>query len=570
MSEAGARPAGAVAAELREIAAYLRLDGDRFRSLAYEKAARSVEGVHDLDRLIADRRLTELPAVGRSLAGVIEDLALRRSVGVLDRLRARWPRALAELATLPRMDAARARALYDALAPGSLDEVAALCEAGRVRSVPGFGKVSEARLLNAIRSRHERGSVLLLDDARQLGASLARFVRGLPSVAAAEPAGPPRRWMEVADHVALAVASTAPGVVADRLRAHAMIASVEERGGDAGGFSLVVRLVNGVRCEVYFAAPARFGVALVRATGSAAHVAALERHALDRGTTLDRVAAPDEAALYAALGLPLLPPEVRDGSDEIAAALHGDDFSDLVAREDVQGAVHCHTTYSDGKSTIAAMAAAAAALGLSYLTITDHSQSAGYAGGLDPTRLREQWDEIARVQPTTPVRLLRGTESDILVDGALDYPMPLLGDLDVVIASIHKRHKLDEDGMTRRLVAAIRQPVFKVWGHALGRILLHREPIACRFDEVLDALAESAVAVEINGDPRRLDLEPSLARRARDRGVPFVLSSDAHSTAQLGHIENAVGLARRARIRRSEVLNALSPEEFARAVRPGR
>jgi DNA polymerase (family 10) len=139
-----------------------------------------------------------------------------------------------------------------------------------------------------------------------------------------------------------------------------------------------------------------------------------------------------------------------------------------------------------------------------------------------------------------------------------------------VIASIHKRHKLDEDGMTRRLVAAIRQPVFKIWGHALGRIILHREPIACRFDEVLDALAESAVAVEINGDPRRLDLEPGLARRARARGVPFVLSSDAHSTAQLGSLSYAVGLARRARLRRSEVLNALPPEEFARAVRPDR
>jgi DNA polymerase (family X) len=554
-----------VAALLREIADALALDQEPHRSRAYARAARSLDGVADLDRLVAERRLTELPGVGRSLEGVIAELWSRGTIALLERLRERWPKVLAELARLPRIGPERARTIYDALRPESLAQVEELCAAGRIRLLPGFGPSTEARLADAIRRRDEVRTELTLEDATELTAALARSVRAIAAVQDVVAAGPPRRWMETADHVALAVASDAPAAVLDELRRHAAVATLAyDGGGGARG-----RLTSGVGLEVHVAPRARFGLALLRATGSAEHVAALDRHAAARGIALDEMVAPDEAALYAALGLPLLPPEVRDGSDEIAAALAGDDFADLVRLEDLRGAVHCHTTYSDGSGTIAEMADAAAAHGLEYLTITDHSQGAGYAGGLTPERLREQWDEIARVQATTPVRLLRGTESDILPDGGLDYPDPILAELDVVIASIHKRHKLDEDGMTRRVVAALRQPVFKIWGHALGRIILHRDPIAVRFDEVLDALAASRVAVEINGDPRRLDLEPALARRARERGVPFVLSSDAHAPAQLGHLDFAVGMARRARIRRREVLNALSADDFARAVRPG-
>jgi DNA polymerase (family 10) len=259
---------------------------------------------------------------------------------------------------------------------------------------------------------------------------------------------------------------------------------------------------------------------------------------------------------------------VRDGTDELAAAGAGDDFADLVALSDVAGSVHCHTVYSDGKNTVEEMARAAEALGHSYITITDHSASAHYAGGLDAARLAEQWAEIADVERRVGIRILRGTESDIRSDGALDYPDDLLAGMDVVIASVHQRFRLDEDGMTRRLVAAMRQPVFKIWGHALGRLLLHREPIAVRFDEVLDAIADSPAAIEINGDPRRLDLDPERARRALARGARFVLSSDAHSTAALANVEYAVAMARRARLRRTDVLNALPADEFSRAVRP--
>jgi DNA polymerase (family 10) len=283
---------------------------------------------------------------------------------------------------------------------------------------------------------------------------------------------------------------------------------------------------------------------------------------------LETLEAAEEADVYRALGLPWLPPEVRDGTDEIAAADAGDDFSDLVALGDVTTAFHCHTTYSDGKDSIEDMARAASALGMQAITITDHSAAASYAGGLDVAKLREQHAEMDRVRGELPVTLLRGTEADILADGTIDVPLELLPELDLVIASVHQRYKADEDQMTERLVKVMRQPFFKIWGHALGRLVLRRDPIKVRIDEVFDAIAEGKAAIEINGDPYRLDLPPELARRAAARGIPFVLSSDAHSVRGIQAVRWAVAMARRARIRKRQVLNTLPPDELRAAIRP--
>ena len=253
----------------------------------------------------------------------------------------------------------------------------------------------------------------------------------------------------------------------------------------------------------------------------------------------------------------------------MAAAVAGDDFSDLITADDITTAFHCHTTYSDGKATIGEMAHAAAELGFDAITITDHSAAATYAGGLDLARLRAQLAEIdALVDPE--VRILRGTEADILADGAIDVPRELIPELDVIIASIHQRFHLDRDAMTARLLTAMRQPYFKIWGHALGRMVLRRDPIEVRIDDVLDAVAESPAAIEINGDPYRLDLDPVHARQAARRGIKFVLSCDAHSTRALDALRFAVAMARRARIRKRDVLNALPPDEMMAVIRPVR
>ena len=285
-----------------------------------------------------------------------------------------------------------------------------------------------------------------------------------------------------------------------------------------------------------------------------------------RSTSGADVPAAGEEDLYRHLGLPYVPPELREGSGEVEAAEAGRLPDDLVTAGDLRGLVHCHTVYSDGKHTIAEMARAADAMGMRYLTITDHSPTAFYARGLDVDRLHAQWEEIARVQETVSVRLLRGTESDILADGGLDYPDDILEQLDVVIASIHARHRMDADRMTRRLVRAMQHPCFKIWGHALGRLVLSRPPIECRVEEVLDAAAAARAAIEINGDPSRLDLEPRWIRAARARGLRFVVSTDAHSVDALANQRYGVAMARRGWVRRGEVLNTLDTEAFVRAV----
>jgi DNA polymerase (family X) len=214
------------------------------------------------------------------------------------------------------------------------------------------------------------------------------------------------------------------------------------------------------------------------------------------------------------------------------------------------------------------MARAAEERGASFITVTDHSSAAHYAGGLDVERLKRQWDEIDEVQEHVKIKILRGTEADILADGAIDWPDRILERLDIVIASIHNRFRQDEAKMTERVLRAMRHPVFKIWGHPMGRLVTSRPPIPLRVEEVLDAIAESRGAIEINGDPYRLDLEPKWVRAARLRGIRFVLSVDAHSMRELDNVRYAVGLARRAGVRKNEVLNARSAAAFLKAVKP--
>lgn len=551
-----------IAALLREIAVYFDLDGDRHRALAYDKAARSIEATKNLQRLLDEGRLEELPGIGPSIARTIGDLARRGSSTLLEGLRAKWPAVIVELAQLPAVGVQKARKIHQALAPVDLDAVAAACRDGKLKELPGFGKLSEQKILKAIEERSLRGAREIHIDAEQHANALAGYLRAHAAVTRVEIAGQVRRWCEIVDHLAFAVETADREAVIDRLASYGLVTSID-RSGDV----VAARLASGIRCELHIARQAHFGWALIRATGSPEHVAQLQARAEARGVVLTALSAADETDVYRALGLPYLPPEVRDGTDELAAADAGDDFTDLVTLADVTTAFHCHTTYSDGKDSIEDMARRAGELGMQAITITDHSAAATYAGGLDAEALRRQHDEIAGLRDL-PVQILRGTEADILADGTVDVPPELVPELDLVIASVHQRYKADEDAMTKRLVTVMRQPFFKVWGHALGRLVLRRDPIAVRLDEVFDAIAESRAAIEINGDPYRLDLDPINARRAAARGIPFVLSSDAHSVRGIEAVRWAVAMARRARIRKRQVLNALPPDELKERIRP--
>jgi DNA polymerase (family 10) len=556
----------AIAARLREIAAYLRLEKEPYRARAYERGAAVLEATPDFEPLLRAGRLEDLPGIGESLAGAIQELAARGTIPLLDRLRSHWPRGFAELLRIPGLGTRRTRQLHRALEIESVADLESACRAGRVRTVPGFGERSERALLEAVSrpSQPPKRTSLRLVEVPALVEPLLAWLRSAPGVVAALPAGEARRWLETVDSIELAVSTRDPAAALAWASRHPLVSSLAlEEPGSASGW-----LVSGVPFRLHLGEPERFGLVWVRATGSPVHWEALRARAAAHRIPLEQLAAPDEQAVYSALGLPWLPPEVRDGTDELEAAAAGCFRQPLLEESDIRGAVHCHTSYSDGADSVEAMARAAEELGLGYLTITDHSQSARYARGLSLDRLRRQWDEIDEVQPHTRVRLLKGSESDILADGGLDWPDAVLEKLDVVIASIHQRHRQNEAQMTSRLLRAMRLPVFKIWGHPLGRLLLRRDPIACRLEEVLDAIAGSPAAIELNGDPYRLDLAPDLARRARARGIRFVVSSDAHSTRGLRAFRYGVQMARRARLTPNDVLNCLPADAFAAAVRP--
>jgi len=541
----------AIASALRRISALLALEGAQpFRVQAYTKGADSLESAEDFERLLRERRLHDLPGIGAGLSALIVELATTGRASPLDELEARLPRGAAELA--PILGLEPMRRLQAALGVDSIDALEAACLAGKVRDVRGFGEKTEARLLDKIRTHRARGTELLLADARALAQDVCDHLRHAElALEDVVPVGALRRGDDLVALVELlAIGEATTAELAASLASVPRVARVDLADGEPP----TAVMADGARVTVWQASAADAGTALVERTGPPEHSGPL----LSR---LPRRARPSEEDVYRDAGVSFVPPELRDAPE--LAPPHA-----LVTAPDLLGVVHCHTTWSDGRHTVADMARAAAARGLTYLTITDHSGSAGYANGLDADRLQRQWDEIDRVQATTAVRLLKGVESDILADGALDYPDAILARLDLVIASIHSRHGQSGPDMTRRLVAMLRHPIRKIWGHPLGRLLNKRAPIECDLGLILRTAAETHTILELNGDPHRLDLPAPIARQARALGLRFVISADAHAIDQLGYLDNGVTVARRAGLTPEHVLNTLPVDRFLEAVRP--
>jgi len=548
----------------------LRLGGESpYRAGAYDMGADVVEASADvLEALVAGDRLTELRGIGPSLAATIGELSRTGRSEALDKIMDGMPPGLMEVSRIPGLTLRRMRSLHEALGIESLADLKQALAAGGVEGVRGFGPALTAKIrvglahpaAEAEQGRTRRVLADVLDEAEKMAARLRR-ARG---VIAVELVGSVRRWVETVGDVNLLATSDSPEVPLAVLAELGTVASVEAR----GPHSCRVRLSDGLRVTLSVESPQRFATALLRSTGSQAHLERLEARARARGLALETLAGPSEAMLYQQLGLPFIPPELREDAGELEAADAGDDFADLLTERDIRGMVHCHSVHSDGRHTIAQMAGAAAAMGMEYITITDHSVSAGYAGGLSAERLRAQGAEIAEACQISGIAVLRGTESDILRDGALDFSDDVLDGLEVVIASVHERFKLDAVSMTERIVRAMEHPRFKIWGHALGRLLLKREPIACDVDRILDTVARSRAAIEVNGSPWRLDLAPEWIRPARRRGIKFVVSVDAHSMAELRNLRFGVATARRGGLRRGDVLNTLPARQFMDAVRP--
>jgi len=566
----------AIAAALQEIGALLDLKGGQyFKARAYKAGARAVaELTQDLGKLIKQNRLTLVKGIGYALAKQIEQLYQTGESSMLNELRAQLPAGIIELSRIPGLSIQRVEKLQEELGISSVEELRAACEAGKVRNIKGFGAKTEAAILEAIGGHENREQFIHIHHAWRVSEQILEYLGTARGLVKAEAAGATRRWKETVSQIVIVVSAKNPQAIIEHFLRFPVVIRTESKTRQ----QCSVVLSEGFKATLFAVKPEEFALTLWRATGAEAHLKKVRPIATRKKLNIvsgngnfARQSLPRltrESDIYKRLGMQFVPPELREDAGEVEAALKRKLPEDLITVKDIQGMVHCHTMYSDGKHSVEQMVGAAESMGMKYITITDHSPTAFYAGGVKIDRLQRQWEEIDRAQEQTKVKILKGTESDILADGSLDYPDWILEQFDVIVASIHSRYKMDSDRMTQRIVTAMRQPVFKIWGHALGRKIQSRPPFDCRVDKILDVIAESRAAVEINGDPYRLDMEPRWIREARKRKIKFVISVDAHSMNALHNVKYGVGIARRGWVRKGEVLNALGVKAFQKAVRP--
>jgi DNA polymerase (family 10) len=565
---------------LTQIAAHLELRGEStFKTRAYAQAATALLGVDtdDLAPLYRSGALANTRGLGPATLSVVRDLIERGESSYLEQLRATTPPGLLDLLRIPGLGTAKIHKLHEALGVDSIESLEAAARDGRVAKLPRYGPKTAERILKGIAFLRASGSQRLYPEAADEGARLLAMVRAHPDVLAAELAGSLRRLRETVGDVDV--------VAACRARPAEIAASFANGPGirdarGAGTTSVALTYVDGTRLDLHCVEPESFALALWRATGSVDHLDAVSARLAERGYALDgdrllderHAAVPlsDEAALYGLAGLAFVPPELREGRGELEAAAAGR-VPALLEPADIRGVLHCHSTWSDGKATIAQMADAARERGWSYIGITDHSQAAFYASGLSRERVLAQHDEIDAINSSRgDVRVLKGVEADILADGSVDYDDALLDRFDYVIGSVHSRFSMDRATMTARVLRALDDPHLTILGHPTGRLLLSREPYAIDVDAVLEKAGEVGAAVELNADPHRLDLDWRHLPQARARGVPIEIGPDAHSPRGLDHMTTGVGIARKGGLAARDVLNTRSADDvlaFARARR---
>ena len=564
---------------LRDISLLLQLKGENaFRCRAYEVGADRLAGLsEDLGTLVAQGKLEDLPGIGPALAEKITELATTGRIHFLDELRADFPPRILELMKLPELGPKKVAALWRELQIGDIEELETACRAQRVRSIRGFGPRTEEKILSGIalyrRSAHRRR----LGDVLPVAEELQSQVQALPGVIRSSLAGSVRRFCETSADVDFIASAAEPGPA---LKAFAQLPQVAQVLASGDSKCSVRLLAADLQADLRVLPDEDFATALHHFTGSKAHHIRLRGRALDRGLKIsewgihrgeEKVPVDTEEALYALLDMQHVEPELREDWGEVEAAIEGTIPTDLIRETDIQGNVHSHSTWSDGRDSLEQMSRAAQERGLKYLTVTEHSQSASYAGGLKPDDLKRQWDEIDRINSAmSGFRLLRGSEVDILESGELDFPEPLLAQLEVVIGSIHARFQMDEEQMTQRVLRAFENPYLHILGHPTGRLINSRDPYGLRMEAVLDRAAEKGIAVEVNGNPHRLDLKAEHVRMALKRGIKLVVSTDAHSVRELGHLRYSVGTARKGWARRGDVLNTLPADEFIAQLRERR
>ena len=561
-----------VADALEEIGLLLELSGENpFKTRAYGNAARIVRGLDtSLEDLIARKGLGELKGIGPALVEKITTLVTTGSLPYLDGLRKALPAGMLEWLKIPGLGPKKARVIHVTLGISSLAELEQAAKDGKLRDLPSFGATTEAKILSGIaRVREHAGRFLrpvVLDEARRLISRLTR----IPGVAHVELAGSARRGVSTSKDIDIVATARDAAQVMEAFVSDPGVVEVVGRGPT----KCSVRLAAGPNADLRVVSAESCPFALLYFSGSKAHNVALRgraqamglklnEYALIRETDGTAIPCDDEAAIYRSLGLPFIPPELREDTGEIEAAERGE-LPHLIARDDLKGILHCHSTWSDGTNSIEEMAEAARAMGMTYLGLCDHSRAATYAGGMSIERVAEQHLEIdalnAKLGKT--FRVLKGIEVDILADGSLDFPDEVLKSFELVVASVHSRFNLGAGEQTERMIRAASNPYVDIIGHPTGRLLLTRDPYPLDLFALIDAAAERGVAIEINAHPQRLDLDPAGLRHGLASGMRTAINPDAHATEGLRDIAYGIDTARRGWCTANDVLNTLALPEL--------
>lgn len=558
-------------ADLMEIAAE---DGFRIRS--YRNAATIIEGYPERIADIAanpERKLTDVPGIGKGIAGVIGDLLERGTFNKRDELMAKYPPTALELLKIQGLGPKSIAILFEHFRVTTIDDLERLCNEQKLRSLPRMGARLEEKVLRSIQQYRTSAGRFLLPFAQSIAGELVAYLGETPGVAKVTVAGSFRRGKETIGDLDLLVTGPDPIPVLERFvkfgRVHEVLGRGENKASARVG-------LEGIQVDVRALPAESYGAAMQYFTGSKDHNVALRQRALRMGFTLseyglarvdtnERVAGATEEEIYHALGLAWIPPELRENCGEIEAAETG--LPSLVQVEDLRGDIHMHTTETDGRATLDEMAAQAKSLGYEYIAITDHSKAMAMSNGLDEARVVNFAKEMrVRNQEGLPLRVFSGIECDILRDGSMDLENDALAELDLVIGSIHSHMNLEPAEMTDRLLRALECPSLRVLGHLTGRLLLHREGYKFDFDKVASKAAERGVWLEINASPERLDLYGALLRTAKAKGCKFTISTDSHHPMHLRNMPYGVLTARRGWLTAADVMNTRPVEELEKAL----
>jgi DNA polymerase (family X) len=562
----------------RELADIFQLIGDLmeikgeviYKILAYRKASDSLLNLgRDINDVYREGELTSIPGVGKAIAEKIEELIDTGKLEFLEKLKQEVPAGLAEMLKVPDLGPKKVALFWKEAGIDSLAKLESAARAGKLRKLPGMGEKSEAKILAGIAALGRRTQRHPLETAYPAAMELLAYLRQTPGVVAAEAAGSLRRMRPTVGDLDILAASNDAKVVMQAFVTHPQVLEVTGH----GEMKSSVEFQNGLRAQLWVQPPERFGTALAYATGSKDHNVRLRELALDMGLSLSEksflkedgseITCAKEEEVYEVLGLPWIPPELREDRGEVQAAKAGQ-LPQLLERDHIISELHTHSTWSDGKNSIREMALAARERGLKVLAVTDHSAGLGITGGLSIEQLWEQRAEIKAVQSELgdSLRLLHGTEVEIKADGELGFPDEVLAKLDIVIASIHVGLRQPREQITQRMLKALHNPHVDVIGHPTGRLIPNREGADLDMEAVFAAAAEEGVALEINAHPRRLDLEDVYARRAIEKGIRLSVNTDAHSPADLDLMHFGIATARRGWVQPQDVLNTWEMERL--------